>query len=43
MIIRLDIKIWIIGKDGTKEGEGKKVGKWGMKEGGCWVLWPLCM
>jgi hypothetical protein len=29
MIIRLDIEIWEIGKDGIKGGAGKEVGKWG--------------
>jgi hypothetical protein len=43
MVIRLDIKIYIIGKDGPIKGEGKQVVEWGMRYGGCWVLWSLCV
>jgi hypothetical protein len=36
MVIRLDIEIWEIGKDGIKGGEG--MNGCGKRYGGCWVL-----
>jgi hypothetical protein len=43
MFIRIDIKIWLIDKSGSKKGS-RKMREWcGNWYGDCWILRPLCM
>jgi hypothetical protein len=42
-VIRLVTDLEELVKVALKRGVGKGIGGWGKWDGGCWVLWPLCV